>query len=104
MFTSGSFIFSKEFSMLRYKFLNAFTIVLILLQAVLPIPAMAMANAAGTALSDYAPGNTVTFSGSSTDGYAAAEAVHVDVSGPNSFTAACDATADDSGAWSCQVT
>src|SRR5215212_9855831 len=53
-------IFSKEFSMLRFKFFNAFTVLLILLQAVAPIPALAMA---GTDLPDYTPGSVVTFSG-----------------------------------------
>src|SRR6185503_12461572 len=87
----------------KHKFLNAFTIALILLQALIPLPAMAMATIDQP---DYAPGSVVTISGDNSDGigYLPAETVHVDVTGPDSFTAACDAVADDSGAWSCQVT
>ena len=61
--------------------------------------------AVGTSQADYAPGSTVTISGDNSNdaGYAAGDAVHVDVAGPNGYTASCDATADDSGAWSCQV-
>src|SRR3972149_3991268 len=89
--------------MIKYKFFNAFTIALILLQAIMPVSALAMA---GTDLPDYAPGSVVTFSGDNSDGagYLPAETVLVDVTGPNSFTDACEATADDNGAWSCQVT
>jgi hypothetical protein len=36
-------------------------------------------------------------------GYTAGETVVVEVSGPNDFAASCEATADDSGAWSCPV-
>ncbi|HKZ82208.1 MAG TPA: Ig-like domain-containing protein, partial [Anaerolineae bacterium] len=70
-------------------------------------------QASGTALAavwtdqaDYTPGSVVTISGDNRDnvGYLADETVHVDVSGPNGYTAACDAVADDNGAWSCQVT
>ncbi|HKS50722.1 MAG TPA: hypothetical protein VJS67_02500 [Pseudonocardiaceae bacterium] len=55
---------------------------------------------------DYPPGSVVTFSGGNSDGagYAAGETVHVDVNGPGAITQSCDATADDSGAWSCQIT
>jgi hypothetical protein len=55
---------------------------------------------------DYSPGSVVTISGDNSNGagYAAGEAVHVDVSGPNNYTASCDATANGFGAWSCQVT
>src|SRR3972149_4140278 len=55
---------------------------------------------------DYSPGSVVTISGDNSDGagYAAGETVHVDVSGPNGYAASCDGTADDNGAWSCQVT
>jgi len=55
---------------------------------------------------DYAPGSVVTISGDNSDGagYLPGETVHVDVSGPNGYTASCEATADDAGAWSCQVT
>ena len=59
-----------------------------------------------TDLPDYSPGSVVTVSGDNSDGagYLAGETVHVDVSGPNGYAASCDATADDAGAWSCQVT
>jgi hypothetical protein len=55
---------------------------------------------------DYAPGSVVTISGDNSDnaGYQAGETVHVDVTGPNYYTSACDATVGDNGAWSCQVT
>lgn len=55
---------------------------------------------------DYQPGSVVTVSGDNNDGagFLAGEAVHVDVNGPNGYVAACDAVADDAGAWACQVT
>ena len=55
---------------------------------------------------DYEPGSTVTISGDNSNGagYLAGDPVHVDVTGPNGWAAACDAIADDAGAWSCQVT
>jgi hypothetical protein len=54
----------------------------------------------------YAPGSTVTISGDNGDnaGYLPGEVVDVSVSGPAGYVAGCSATADDSGAWSCQVT
>src|SRR5258706_10652282 len=89
--------------MIKNKFFNALTIALILFQAVAPIGALAATN---TNQPDYAPGSVVTISGDNSDGagYLAGEPVHVDVTGPNSYAAACDATADDNGAWSCPVT
>src|SRR5215471_16576549 len=56
--------------------------------------------------SDYPPGSVVTIHGDNSDGagYQANETVHVDVNGPGSIGPSCDATADDSGAWSCQIT
>jgi len=55
---------------------------------------------------DYAPGSVVTISGDNSNGagYLAGETVHVDVSGPNGYAASCEAVADESGAWSCQIT
>jgi hypothetical protein len=55
---------------------------------------------------DYPPGSVVTIHGDNSDGagYQANEAIHVDVNGPGSIGPSCDATADDSGAWSCQIT
>jgi hypothetical protein len=55
---------------------------------------------------DYAPGSVVTISGdnSNSAGYIAGETVHVAVSGPNGYASSCEGVADDSGAWSCQVT
>src|SRR5262245_33297542 len=87
--------------MKKFKFFNALTIALILFQAVLPIPALAMAT---TDQPDYAPGSVVTISGDSNDSFAADENVDVDVSGPNGISLSCHATADGEGAWSCQVT
>ena len=89
--------------MYKFKFLNALIVVLILLQAVMPLPALAMT---GTDLPDYAPGSTVTFSGDNSDGagYLPSESVRVEVSGPGGFASTCEAVADENGAWSCQVT
>jgi hypothetical protein len=71
----------------------------------LVMPAIASA-AVWTDQADYAPGSVVTISGDNSNeaGYMAGETVHVDVAGPNGWTATCDALADDAGAWSCQVT
>src|SRR5437764_14343695 len=71
----------------------------------LPAPTAAQA-AVSTDQADYPPGSVVTFSGDNSDGagYLAGETVHVAVNGPGSITQSCDATADDSGAWSCQIT
>ena len=72
--------------------------------------AMAMTSLALAAVwtdkPDYSPGEVVTISGDNSDGagFLAGETVHVDVLGPNGYSAACDATADDYGAWFCQVT
>jgi hypothetical protein len=52
-------------------------------------------------------GGPVTISGDNSDGvgYLIGETVHVDVSGPNGYTAACNrVVADEDGEWSCQVT
>ncbi|HSJ88380.1 MAG TPA: hypothetical protein VK909_14305, partial [Anaerolineales bacterium] len=88
---------------MKLKFLNAFVIALMLFQAIAPIGALAYTAADQT---DYAPGAVVTISGDNSDGagFAAGEAIHVEVSGPNGFAASCDATADDNAAWWCQVT
>src|SRR5215469_6584715 len=55
---------------------------------------------------DYPPGSVVTIHGDNSDaaGYQPGETVHVDVNDPNGSTQSCDATVDDSGAWSCQIT
>ncbi len=57
---------------------------------------------------EYTPGSVVTISGDNSDGdaynFVAQELVKVDVAGPNGYTAYCEATTDDFGAWSCQVT
>ena len=54
----------------------------------------------------YSPGDVVTISGDNSDGagYQAGETVHVVAGIAGSYTASCDAVADASGAWSCQVT
>ena len=54
---------------------------------------------------DYSPGSVVTISGDNSDGvgFQAGEGIHVDVTGPNGYISACDTTADENGAWSCQV-
>ncbi|MDQ3004666.1 MAG: hypothetical protein M3R47_04695 [Chloroflexota bacterium] len=88
--------------MIKHKFVNALTIFLIMFHALLPVNALAMPTAA---VPDYPPGSVVTINGDNSDGagFAPAETVHVDVSGPNGSALSCDATADDNGAWSCQV-
>jgi hypothetical protein len=88
---------------MKHKLFNIFVIALILFQAVLPVPVLA---ATQTNFPDYAPGSVVTISGdnSNSAGYTAGETVHVDVSGPNSYTATCDASADANAVWSCPVT
>jgi hypothetical protein len=55
---------------------------------------------------DYSPGSVVTFHGDNSDGvgYQAGETVHVAVDDPSGSAQSCDATADSSGAWSCQIT
>ena len=82
---------------------------LLLVGALLVMAALQVAPSSawvGTDQPDYAPGSTVTISGDNRDGagYLPGEAVHVTVSGPNGYAASCDATADATGAWSCQVT
>ena len=92
---------------MKNKFLNAFVIALILFQAVAPIGALAYVS---TNHADYAPGSVVTISGDNRDvsesnpGFAPGETVHVDVTGPNGYSAACAADANNNGAWFCQVT
>jgi len=68
-----------------------------------PISALA---AVWTDQPDYPPGSVVTIHGDNSDGagYLPAEIVHVDVIGPNGDILACDGTADEFGAWFCQVT
>ncbi|HYN69426.1 MAG TPA: hypothetical protein VEX41_04375, partial [Candidatus Eisenbacteria bacterium] len=76
-----------------------------LLMATLVLPALASA-AVWTDQADYSPGSVVTISGDNSDGagYLAGETVDVVVSGPNGYASSCSATADEAGAWSCQVT
>jgi hypothetical protein len=54
----------------------------------------------------YSPGSTVTISGDNSDaaGYTADEAVEVLVARPDGSSTSCSATADEAGAWSCQIT
>lgn len=63
-----------------------------------------------TDLTEYSPGSVVTLSGNDnllngeTLGFIPGENVHVDVSGPNRYSAECDSVADSTGKWTCQVT
>ena len=77
----------------------------LLLMATLVLPALASA-AVWTDQEDYAPGSVVTISGDNSDGagWLPGETVHVDVTGPNGWTGACEGIADEAAAWSCQVT
>ena len=74
------------------------------------LTALVLAASAGATVwtdqDDYVPGSVVTISGDNGNaaGYLPGETVRVDVSGPNGWTATCDAVADVAGAWSCQVT
>ncbi|MEX0865532.1 MAG: hypothetical protein WD269_11790 [Acidimicrobiia bacterium] len=75
------------------------------LAVVMVISSVAM-GAVSTDKDDYAPGSVVTISGDNSNdaGYLADEIVSVEVSGPNGYEASCEAVADESGAWTCQVT
>lgn len=55
---------------------------------------------------DYSPGSIVTISGDKSDGagYLAGETVNVSVNGPYQYDSKCSGTADENGAWSCQIT
>jgi hypothetical protein len=55
---------------------------------------------------DYVPGSVVTISGDDSNGagYQAGETVDVAVTAASGWTSSCSATADESGAWSCQFT
>jgi hypothetical protein len=55
--------------------------------------------------SDYVPGSMVTISGDNGNnaGYLPGETVHVNVTGPNGYVAACDAVVNNLGGWTCQV-
>lgn len=88
---------------MKAKLLNAFVIVLILLQAVAPVGVLAYTE---TDQSDYAPGATVYISGDNSDGagFVADESVMVEVSGTNGFAASCTAVADANAAWACALT
>jgi len=83
-------------------FLRAFVLAL----AFTTVATQVVAAAAWTDQADYSPGSTVTLSGDNSNGagYLAGETVDVAVSGPNGYASSCSATADDAGAWSCQVT
>ena len=93
----------KRFTHLSFKLIAAVTALAFTLT---------LANIGGviaavwTDQADYAPGSVVTISGDNSDnaGYLPGETVHVDVTGPNGYTATCDATVFESGEWSCQVT
>ena len=78
----------------------------VLLALLLSGPMTAVQAYVATDQSDYSPGSVVTIYGDNRDGagYLPGETVHVDVVGPNGYTAACDGEADEIGAWSCQVT
>jgi hypothetical protein len=79
----------------------------VLMAAALLVGAVAPVSATvWTDQADYSPGSVVTISGDNSNGagYVPGETVHVDVSGPNGYASSCDAVADESGAWSCQVT
>jgi Prealbumin-like fold domain len=79
-------------------------IVALVIAVLAMIPVVAFARVF-TDQPSYSPGDAVTISGDNSDnaGYVAGEAIHVVAGIPNSYTAACDATADASGAWSCGV-
>jgi hypothetical protein len=70
------------------------------------IPAAAATATVWTDQDDYTPGSVVTISGDNSNdaGYLPDETVNVSVSGPNGWTADCDATVGNAGAWSCQIT
>lgn len=55
---------------------------------------------------DYTPGSIVTIYGDNSNeaGYLPGETVQVEVTGPNGYASTCQGVADETGAWSCQVT
>lgn len=59
-----------------------------------------------TDFDDYTPGSVVTFSGDNAEGagYLPGETVVVYATGPNGFTATCEAKAGQYGEWSCSIT
>jgi hypothetical protein len=83
---------------------SAWTVTAVVLVLSLVLPWTVLAKV-WTDLEDYSPGDIVTIHGDNSDGagYLEGETVHVAVSGPNGYTAACDAVADTAGAWSCEV-
>ena len=85
--------------------LRRLTIFILLVLVVTNVIGVAQA-AVWTDKADYQPGSVVTISGDNSDnaGYAPNETVHVAISGPNNYAAACDTTADGTGVWACQVT
>jgi len=91
----------------RTRRINLWTILTLVLLASLVLPWTAFA-AVWTDKLDYSPGETVTILGDNSDGagYIPGETVHVDVVGPNGYTAMCDGVAADTSNadWSCQVT
>jgi hypothetical protein len=90
------------FKRINHKLLFILALTMALLLALTSIAMAAM----WTDQADYSPGSVVTISGDNSDGagYLPGETVHVDVVGPNGYTAVCDAVADAEGAWSCTVT
>lgn len=62
-------------------------------------------NSVWTDKEDYTPGSTVTFSGDNGNmaGFLADETIRVDVTGPNGYSAFCEAVVDQYGSWTCSV-
>jgi hypothetical protein len=89
----------------RYLYVLALALTVVTALVIVPTSA-GMTSAAGPNQSDYPPGSVVTITGDNSNaaGYVAGEAVHVDATGPNSTSLSCDATADENGAWSCDLT
>jgi hypothetical protein len=84
----------------------AFVLALFLATVTALVFVSSSAAAVSTNQSDYLPGSVVVVSGDNSNaaGYSAGETVHVDIAAPDSTSLSCDATADDSGAWSCGLT
>ena len=88
---------------MKRNFFLALAAVMIIALALTPLTALA---AVWTDQPDYPPGSMVTISGDNSDGagFQPGETIRVNVSGPNGYSSSCEGTADENGAWSCQVT
>ncbi|MBI9047088.1 MAG: thrombospondin type 3 repeat-containing protein [Anaerolineaceae bacterium] len=96
------------------KALKGIFIILIVLGLMTPKVALAQderpetvdINPTWTDKPDYSPGSVVTLNGDNSTGdhFIPGDTIAVNVFGPNDYTAECEASVDELGTWSCQVT